>query len=594
MLAARSITASRFVRGALTYVLSPLVSAAVGVALATAIVKSAAAATIAKPRVGIAPVASESGKLSPDLLRMIERLQKAPAIDERDESKADAPGTPDVLAPGVGLPIAIRRLENLLRSASGSQSAAIANALIELRLAQSTLHTGSEQPSLNFAKVTYGHVKNAQTQLKLASNSPTANVQNSVLLDIQRNLTLITQRAAKGILDTARRAGVSSDRLASAEVSFQRGQAALSALAYPVATAHFGDSLGFAANTITFDVGLFEQNIIDAVDDQTVGYAFSITFNGQTYNGGHAGGLARTAYDMPVTSQSPDKDMHVASVSKTLTTIVTLHLLDELGLTPDEKVAPYLPSDWSLGAGVSNLSFKDFMTHETGFGQWGELGVSGSSYESLRTLIGKPVGDHDFDYDNDNFGLLRVAVAGLMGIDPIEHGEFSPDSLTASAFLLEAQFLYGSIGVSVDCKATELYPTVQYRFPDPGAAGYEEPDRSLSCGGFGWQISANELAGVMSTLRNTEQLMSSQMREQMQDNFLGFMNPANGYGSANGDFGVYFTHGGDWYHGSGQLHSCFMIFPIVVEASLLINSERGAMAYQCDVLRDAFDNAWVP
>jgi CubicO group peptidase (beta-lactamase class C family) len=525
---------------------------------------------------------------------MIERLQKAPAIDERDESKADAPGAPDVLAPGVGLPIAIRRLENLLRSASGSQSAAIANALIELRLAQSTLHTGSEQPSLNFAKVTYGHVKNAQTQLKLASNSPTASVQNSVLLDIQRNLTLITQRAAKGILDTARRAGVSSDRLASAEVSFQRGQAALSTLAYPIATAHFGDSLGFAANTITFDVGLFEQNIIDAVDDQTVGYAFSITFNGQTYNGGHAGGLARTAYDMPVTSQSPDKDMHVASVSKTLTTIVALHLLDELGLTPDEKVAPYLPSDWSLGAGVSNLSFKDFMTHETGFGQWGELGVSGSSYESLRTLIGKPVGDHDFDYDNDNFGLLRVAIAGLVGIDPVEHGEFAPDSLTASAFLLEAQFLYGSIGVSVDCKATELYPTVQYRFPDPGAAGYEEPDRSLSCGGFGWQISANELAGVMSTLRNTEQLMSSQMREQMQDNFLGFMNPANGYGSANGDFGVYFTHGGDWYHGSGQLHSCFMIFPIVVEASLLINSERGAMAYQCDVLRDAFDNAWVP
>jgi hypothetical protein len=87
MLAARSITASRFVRGALTYVLSPIVSAAVGVALATAIVRTAAAATVEKPRVGIAPVVSESGKLSPDLLRMIERLQKAPAIDERDESK---------------------------------------------------------------------------------------------------------------------------------------------------------------------------------------------------------------------------------------------------------------------------------------------------------------------------------------------------------------------------------------------------------------------------------------------------------------------------------------------------------------------------
>ena len=588
MFAARSITSSRFVRGTLTYVVSPLISAAVGVALATAIVKSAAAATSVQARPRIAPVVSESGKLSDDLLRMIERLQKAPTIDARDDSKPDAPGTPDALAPGVGLPIAITRLENLLKSASGSQSAAIANALIELRLAQSTLHAGSEQYSLNYLKVTFEHVKNAQLQLKLAGSAP-------ALTDIQRNLTLIAQRTAKGVLETARRAGVSSDRLASAQVGFQRGQTALIQLAYGVATGHFGDSLGFAANTITFDVDLFEQNILDALDDQTVGYSLSITFNGQTYNGGHAEGLARTAYDMPVTLQSPNKDMHVASVSKTLTTIVTLHVLDSLGLTPDEPVAPYLPSDWSLGTGVSELTFKDFMTHETGFGQQGDLGVSGSSYESLRTLIGNNVGAHSFNYDNDNFGLLRVAVAGLVGIDPVDYGEFAPDTLTASAFLLEAQFLYSSIGVSVDCKATEAYPTIQYRFPDPGASGYDEPDRSLSCGGFGWFISANELAGVMSTLRNTEQLMSTEMREQMQDDFLGFMNPANGYSSPNGAFGTYFTHGGDWYHGSGQLHSCFMSFPIVVEAALLINSERGAsMAYQCNVLRDAFDNAWVP
>jgi hypothetical protein len=333
----------------LTYILSPLVAAAVGVALATAIVKSAEAATPATARPGIVPVMSESGKLSDDLVRMIERLQKAPAVDQRDDSKSDAPGAPDALAPGVGLPIAITRLENLLKSAAGSQSAAIANAMIELRLAQSTLHAGSEQLSLNYTKVTFEHVKNAQLQLKLASSVPTAKTLSSALADIQRNLTLIAQRTAKGVLDTARRAGVSSDRLASAEVSFQRGQAAFSTLAYAVATGHFGDSLGFAANTITFDVGLFEQNIIDALEDQTVGYSLSITFNGQTYNGGHADGLARTAYDMPVKLQSPDKDMHVASVSKTLTTIVTLHVLDSLGLTPDEHVAPYLPSDWSLG-----------------------------------------------------------------------------------------------------------------------------------------------------------------------------------------------------------------------------------------------------
>ena len=592
MLAARTLTPSRFVLGTLTCVGGLALSAAVGMALATAIVKSAEAATLQEPRVGIAPVVSESGKLSEDLLRVIAQLQKAPAIDERDDSAPPPPTTPDALAPGVGLPTAITRLETLLRGASGSQSVAIKNALIALRGAQSALHgVATEQVSFNYAKITYDQLKTAQSQLKLASSVPNTTQLNSALADVQRNLVLIAQRMAKDVLDTARRAGVSQDRLAPAQLSFQRGQAALSTLAYGVAIGHFGDSLGLAANTITFDVERFQQNIIDALDGKTVGYSLSITFNGQTYNGGYAEGLARTGADAPMTAQSPNKDMHVASVSKTLTTIVTLHVLDALGLTPDEEVAPYLPSDWTLGAGVSNLKFKDFMTHRSGFAQ---QAVSGSSYESLRALIAADVGAHSFKYDNDNFGLMRVAVAGLLGIDPVAFPDYSPDELTAAVFLMEAQFLYSSIGVSVDCKATGANPTIQYRFPDTGAAGYEEPDRSLSCGGFGWFISANELAGVMSTLRNTEQLMSSQMREQMQDNFLGLMNPADGYGSANGAFGTYFTHGGDWYHGSGQLHSCVMAFPIVVEASLLINSERGAMSYQCTVLRDAFDNAWVP
>ena len=63
----------------LTYVLRPIVSAtlgaAIGVALATAIVKSAEGATLDQPRAGILPVVTESGKLSDDLLRMVERLQ---------------------------------------------------------------------------------------------------------------------------------------------------------------------------------------------------------------------------------------------------------------------------------------------------------------------------------------------------------------------------------------------------------------------------------------------------------------------------------------------------------------------------------------
>lgn len=358
-----------------------------------------------------------------------------------------------------------------------------------------------------------------------------------------------------------------------------------------IATVQFGKAIKLSADTLTFDVGLFELNILDAMNGEAVGYAYSITVQGQLFNGG-ATGLARTAADPPATGQSPNKRMHVASISKTLTAVVTLRLLEELGLTPDEPIAPYLPSNWPLGDGVDELTFRELMKHRSGIGQ--QAG-GGSSYSRLQFLVAQDVGSKSFDYDNDNdnFGLLRVLVAGLLGIDPVDYPEFQADGLTSAAFILESQALYNSIGVLVESNPTDPNPTIQYNFPDMGNSGYEEPNRSLGVGGFGWFISANGLTSVMVHLRNTQDLLLDETWEEMQEDFLGFMNPSDGYNSPNGAFGVYLTHGGDWIHNAGELHSCVMAFPISVEVSLLINSERGNIPYQCNLLRNAFDNAWV-
>src|SRR5262249_2793352 len=115
---------------------------------------------------------------------------------------------------------------------------------------------------------------------------------------------------------------------------------------------------------------------------------------------------------------------------------------------------------------------------------------------------------------------------------------------------------------------------------------------SFTCGGFGWFISSNELADVLTNLRHTENLLSTAARDTMQEEFLGFMDPVN-YAWINGVFGVYSTHGGDWFHSGHELHSCGITFPIAVEAGLVINSALGGTAYQCDILESAFDNAWV-
>jgi hypothetical protein len=82
--------------------------------------------------------------------------------------------------------------------------------------------------------------------------------------------------------------------------------------------------------------------------------------------------------------------------------------------------------------------------------------------------------------------------------------------------------------------------------------------------------------------------------------YLGFMNPTDNYNFAQGSFGKYHTHGGDWDHGSGGMNTCVMVFPINVEAAVVINSSgknagqaNFSRGYQCSVLKWAFENAWV-
>ena len=57
----------------------------------------------------------------------------------------------------------------------------------------------------------------------------------------------------------------------------------------------------------------------------------------------------------------------IASVTKTVTAVATLQLLEANDLTVTAKIAPWLPSDWVKGPGIAQLTFRDLMQHKTGF-----------------------------------------------------------------------------------------------------------------------------------------------------------------------------------------------------------------------------------
>lgn len=529
--------------------------------------------------------------LSPEVARLARALERAPDIDDGQADTLPPARAGDPHAPVNALRSAIAKLDGLRNTAPAQIETPLADAAQALDSAWQTYSAGS--PDLAHLGQTTDALTQAVRDLADARQEDISRTQRSRIEALQRELVDIGARMASDLLDAVARAGASTQQLEVIRARIAEGRRALAADDYAVAALHFDAATSFAADTVTFDIALFQQNISSTLSDQTVGHAFSIAFMGRLYEGGESAGLARTAADPPALRQSPGKEMHVASISKTLTAIVILDLLEDQRLTPDEKVAPYLPSDWTLGEGVEDLSFRDFLTHRSGFGQ----NNVGNLYADLRAGIAMDVPTSpDFDYQNANFGLMRVAAAGLLGLDPVDYAEFEADALTAAAFIIHAQSLYADIGVNIDCQATDDNPTIEYNFPHGDAPGYVEPNHSLACGGFGWFISSNELANVLVSLRLSENLLSDESRALMQQGFLGFMDPANYSGAVGleGTFGVYYAHGGDWNHSSGEAHACAMAFPIHVQASLLINSERGrAMPYQCQVLQTAFDNAWV-
>lgn len=403
---------------------------------------------------------------------------------------------------------------------------------------------------------------------------------------------------AQRIIARATTAGVSRTTVADAQAHLDVGDALFAAAKYVPALEEYKNVFAVLDDKLTFDVEAFEQNIILAVTGGAVGYAYAIGVNGQFVADG-AVGDARTEADAPSVDHSPAKEQFLASVSKTITAIAALRLLDQQGISVDESIISYLPSDWTPGPGIGpgiaddGLTFANLMTHTSGFPDG-----TGSAYAALKARIEAGVATSaGFNYVNANFGMFRILIPQIWPVGKnlvssyLAFG-FPPDIAYASAYEWYVRSeIFAKMGIDGRCESTDPIPTLYYNIPHGGANGWFEGSQLLGCGGFGWHLSAVELAALVAHQRYDNQILSPAMRATMNDRYLGWMDPAN-YASPDGDLGPYRMHGGDWYRSNGrELHTCVVDFPNGVQASLVINSKRGFPGYQCALLRDAFDDA---
>jgi CubicO group peptidase (beta-lactamase class C family) len=344
-----------------------------------------------------------------------------------------------------------------------------------------------------------------------------------------------------------------------------------------------------------FDVNVFEQNIKDALGNQTVGYAYAINRDGQLVKSGDSGD-ARTPIDGEI-DQSASKRMNIASVTKSITAVAVLQLLEKRGLTIDSLIAPWLPADWQRDNGVGQLTFKDLMTHTSGLNSVNANFNGTLSFQAMKDSIASGVvNPKSYNYLNLNYALFRVIIPalwkGLPGAPAI--GEINASSASFFYRLYVQQEIFNKIGVNnADCVPSTQSPvTLLYTF-NQNTPGQNTGDWSMICGGGGWYLSAIDLANFMANLRYTNILLSETGKDIMDDNFIGWA-PSS---SPTGQYGRYFGHGGSLGYtsstGSGGMASMIMKFPINVEVTLVINSTGGSYPGLAQLLQTAFDNAWV-
>src|ERR1700754_2038076 len=114
-----------------------------------------------------------------------------------------------------------------------------------------------------------------------------------------------------------------------------------------------------------FDAATFKKNIITKLGNRTIGYNFVISEKGRLADTCQRG-FARMSQDGAI-PHSVYKEMNVASVTKWLTAVGAMSLMKERNISLDDSIYKWLPKSWPLGNGVRSVTFKQLLTHTSGF-----------------------------------------------------------------------------------------------------------------------------------------------------------------------------------------------------------------------------------
>ena len=328
--------------------------------------------------------------------------------------------------------------------------------------------------------------------------------------------------------------------------------------------------------TPKLDVGAFGTTMHTILKDQVTGYILQVRQNGNLiYN------LIWNWSKTPVDGSkgwNENTRMHVASVSKYLTAVGLVKTLDSKGISYDAKIIGYLPTYWTKGPNIDKISFRHLMNHTSGF----STNSSKSDYAFMkgRVAAGVPAANVGTtgDYENMNFGLMRILMPIINGNVP-KGTEFFPlpainDQIWDAVTLYHyRKYMQANVFNPAGVFNVQFAPilgvqnALAYRFPHANVAGWNSGNLASVAGGAGWRLSTKELLNVMNHMRRKNTIIPAAKAQLLLDSKFGIDQvidtPA----------GKLYNKNGAWGTGDKKTEQCVAyFFPNGMDVVVFVNS----------------------
>ncbi len=363
-----------------------------------------------------------------------------------------------------------------------------------------------------------------------------------------------------------------------------------------------GGGGGYAPEPESFDIGLFEQNLVNQVGTQWEGYAYAINRNGQLVGSDGYGDWVRGSMEADITTP-----IYGASVNKFVTAIGVMKALQ---LNPDieldDSIDDYLPGVWSPAGGgglssfIQGVTIRELLTHTSGI-PGPTANTFDSDYAVLKGIAQTGIGQAPAAgtvYSNANFGFLRIFLSSVNGASyPAGFSDAQLEGVIINNYRIfmenEVFDLAGEGGAGISPTVNES--AARYYQWNSTAGPWTIGNRSANLGSGGYYYSVTDLAQLLAWVNHSEQVISKEMRDLLYDNFFGLSDGQAPPLNPNGAHGFYYSKAGALISNNRGVRNIIVILPLGVEVVFMANSRGGAAdgtAALQNAIFTAYDAAW--